>query len=77
MSFLHKISMEGENMLRIVSSQYSDNGKIKGYVLNNGRVITNEEAIKMTVEGKIVDAIVGVNEIGARVVYDIPDNNVY
>lgn len=77
MSFLHKISMEGENMLRIVSSQYSDNGKIKGYVLNNGRVVTNEEAIKMTVEGKIVDAIVGVNEIGARVVYDIPDNNVY
>lgn len=77
MSFLHKISMEGENMLRIVSSQYSDNGMIKGYVLNNGRVVTNEEAIKMTVEGKIVDAIVGVNEIGARVVYDIPDNNVY
>lgn len=47
--------------------------KINGYRLDDGSIITKDEALDMVRQGKIKNAIAGVNEYGEKTIHLIPD----
>ncbi|EYE87338.1 hypothetical protein Q428_13855 [Fervidicella metallireducens AeB] len=61
-------------MRKITAVKYDKNGEIETYQLNTGEMVTKDKAFELVHSGEISGAILGVNEYGRRVIYELSEN---
>ncbi|SEF78620.1 Protein of unknown function [Caloramator fervidus] len=58
-------------MLKIVKVLRDNEGNIISFELNNGEIVSKNEAVEMVKEGKIKGAILGVDEYGHPTIHSV------
>lgn len=61
-------------MRKITSAKQGKDGEIETYQLNTGEIVTKDKAFELVHSGEISDAILGVDEYGRRVIYELSEN---
>lgn len=62
-------------MAKIVSIKKDSSGIISYYGLDDGRIISREEGIRMAKEGKIEGVMAGVAEYGEKTLWKMPEGS--
>ncbi|WP_251862463.1 DUF3892 domain-containing protein [Clostridium sp. Marseille-Q2269] len=57
----------------IVALVKDENDAVTGYKLNNGEVLTKEQAIERAAEGEINDVVIGTAKNGEQYLHGIPE----